>query len=226
MAAIGSATTRSCSPSSLTARARTGSTSPSSAIRLAPEVRLDRHRGGDAPGADVSMPSTPMNSASIASGCSSAAGRPADISPRWSHSTRPFAAVFRSAASSISSRSRSTISTRSSSSTRPRSRRSARCHVLPARMPPLRMFVGGAELPELKRQSTDLRRCGARARAAGRAHDSARASSFLDPRRAAPARRRDRARAGGDERGSHWQAAGVACSPPRIDHSGRSHPRR
>ena len=85
-------------------------------------------------------------------------------------------------------------------------------HVLPARMPPLRMFVGGAELPELKRQSTAYADA---ARGRGlpvRPHGLARAPSFLDSRRTAPARGRDRARAGGDER-SGRQAASVARSP-------------
>jgi len=60
---------------------------------------------------------------STAIGCSSAAGRPGDISPQSCRTTQPLAAAFPSAASSIWSPSRSITSTKSSPSMRARSQR-------------------------------------------------------------------------------------------------------
>ena len=127
----------------------------------------DRHRGRDAPGAEVPRRARRRTRLRRERLFVSAAGRPADISPRWSRSTRRSAAAFRSAASSISSRSRSACSTTSCKLSADEIARLSPQRDLPSRSPPLRLFVGGDELPELKRQSAGLRRCGARTRVAG-----------------------------------------------------------
>ena len=91
--------------------------------------------------------------ASIPNGCWSAAGRPEGISPpRWPIIRRS-RADCRSAAFSISSRSRSACSTTELQLSADEVATLSPLNNLPARSPPLELFAGGAELPELKRQS-------------------------------------------------------------------------
>ena len=71
--------------------------------------------------------------------------------------------------------------------------------VLPDRLPPLRMFVGSEELPELRRQSASYADAARERGLPVELARLARASPLFNSRRDLPPRRRDHARAGGFE---------------------------